>query len=188
MFGHDKRSFWYNKNVILSLFGNYTVVWTAEKSLLQHNSLFPCRCDIQVWLWGKGRKMWQSVFLQERRHYIASFLSSNSFYKFNFSAFLCKERSVKQKGNLCTWLYLCMRFSYAQYMAVPCNTNFKLSFCWLLSQLGVIMIVWFNDMIQIYPIKNTYYGYFWISATISPQISFLSLLKKRAMVINFFLG
>ena len=97
MLGHDKRSFWYNNYVILPLFGNYTVVWTAEKSLLQHNSLFPCRCDIQVWLLGKGRKEWQSVFLQERRHCIASFLSSNSFYKFNFSAFLCKERSFKQK-------------------------------------------------------------------------------------------
>ena len=97
MLGHDKWSFWNNNYVILSLFGNYTVIWSAEKSLLKDNSLFPCRCDIQVWLWGKGRKKWQSVFLQERRHCIASFLSSNSFYKFNFSAFLCKERSFKQK-------------------------------------------------------------------------------------------
>ena len=97
MLGHDKRSFWYNYYVILSLYGNYIVVWIAEKSLLQHNSLFLCICNIQVWLWGKGRKEWQSVFLQERRHYIASFLSSNSFYKFNFSAFLCKERSFMQK-------------------------------------------------------------------------------------------
>ena len=97
MLGHDKRSFWYNYYVILSLYGNYIVVWIAEKSLLQHNSLFPCICNIQVWLRGKGRKKWQSVFLQERRHCIGSCLSSNSFYKFNFSAFLCKERSFKQK-------------------------------------------------------------------------------------------
>ena len=102
--------------------------------------------------------------------------------------FSAKKEVSTKKGDLCTWLYLCMRFSYAQYVAVPCNTNFKLSFCWLLSQLGVIMIIWFNDMIQIHPNKITYYGYFWISATISPQISFLSLLKKRAMVIDFFLG
>ena len=97
MLGHDKQSFWYNYYVILSLYGNYIVVWIAEKSLLQHNSLFPCICNIQVWLWGKGRKEWQSEFLQERRHCIGSFLSSYSFYKFNFSAFLCKERSFKQK-------------------------------------------------------------------------------------------
>ena len=54
--------------------------------------------------------------------------------------FSAKKEVSSKKGNLCNWLYLCMRFSYAQYMAVPCNTNFKLSFCWLLSQLGVIMI------------------------------------------------
>ena len=97
MLGHDKRSFWYNYYVILSLYGNYIVVWIAEKSLLQHNSLFSWICIIQVWLLGKGRKEWQSEFLQERRLCIGSFLSSNSFYKFNFSAFLCKERSFKQK-------------------------------------------------------------------------------------------
>ena len=97
MLGHDKRSFWCNNYVILSLFVNYTVVWIAGKSLLQHNSPYPCRCDIQVWLWGKRRKEWQSVFLQERRHCIVSFLSSNSFSKFNFNAFLWKERSFKQK-------------------------------------------------------------------------------------------
>ena len=141
MLGHDKRSFWYNNYVIWSLFGNYTVVWTAEKSLLQHNSLFPCICNIQVWLWGKGRKEWQSEFLQERRHCIGSFLSSNSSITSTSVHFSAKKEVSSKKGNLCTWLYLCMRFSYAQYMAVPCNTNFKLSFCWLLSQLGVIMII-----------------------------------------------
>ena len=45
----------------------------------------------------KGGKSDNQSFIQERRHCIGSFLSSDSFYKFNFSAFLCKERSLKQK-------------------------------------------------------------------------------------------
>ena len=102
--------------------------------------------------------------------------------------FSAKKEVSSKKGNLCTWLYLCMRFSYAQYVAVPCNTNFKLSFCWLLSQSGVIMIILFNEMIQINLSKIIYFWSFLISLIIWPQISYLSLLKKRAMVIDFFLG
>ena len=141
MLGHDKRSFWYNHYVILSLFGNYIVVWIAEKSLLQHNSLFPCICNIQVWLWEKGGKSDNQSFYKKEDIALDPFslqILSISSTSVHFSA---KKEVSSKKGNLCTWLYLCMRFSYAQYVAVPCNTNFKLSFCWLLSQLGVIMII-----------------------------------------------